>query len=279
MNSSPTRVVLNFSNRCALNCEWCYVSFGSVRAHREIVESVVDRVADLGFRVLTFGGGDPFQYSFIASVAERAKKCGLFVHIDTHAKSLRKSVENRSMLLNSVDLLGLPLDGSSAIVHDSMRGAPGHFSLVVDRIKWLNEIGVPFKINTMISRVNYEALPSMACLVSEVNPVRWSIYQYMPLGPAGRVSAKHQLDDADFEFSIKMLDRLIGAGFSVPVEVSNKYSRRQTYPIVQHDGTVSVHSGTDEGSMESVCSIFDAAARDVIDSICGSERESASSRY
>lgn len=279
MSLHPTRVVLNFSNRCALSCEWCYVSFGSAPAKKNVVESIVDRVSALGFRVLTLGGGDPFQYSFISSIAERAKNCGIYVHVDTHAKSLRETSKNRLMLINSVDLVGLPLDGGSASIHDAMRGAPGHFNLIVDRVRWLREIGVKFKINTIVSRANIESLPEMARVIAEMCPARWSIYQYMPLGPAAIVSEKHCIDVDEFDRAVSSIEGLSDGSFPLPVEVSNRYARRQTYPIVHHDGTVSVHSDVDERSMRRICSIFDSDAGCIINSSCNGERDSASSRY
>ena len=107
----PTRVVLNFSHRCALNCEWCYVPFETARALRRVVTSVVDRVASLEFQTITFGGGDPFQYSYVGDLARRAKALGLGVHVDTHGKSLTASQANTLLVTEAIDLLGLPLVG------------------------------------------------------------------------------------------------------------------------------------------------------------------------
>ncbi|MBB3822249.1 MoaA/NifB/PqqE/SkfB family radical SAM enzyme [Xanthomonas arboricola] len=278
LSVAPTRLVLNFANRCALNCEWCYVPFGNVRAQKAIVLSVVNRAIELGFSAITFGGGDPFQYRYISELVQQAKAGNLHVHIDTHAMSLKETQENSELLENGVDLLGLPIDGQNNVIHDSMRSAPGHFAVLESRLRWLSAINVALKINTVASRNNIIHLPQVAHLVSKILPSRWSIYQYMPLGPGVVVSEKHLLEDSIFEStSSRCLDLLQET--QVIVEVNNSRVRRLTYPIAHHDGSVYIHSTPDPERLEFLCSIFDPLARSKIDSACITERPIATTRY
>ena len=68
------RAVLNFSDNCVMNCEWCYVSFDNIPVYKKTVISVVKKLCDLGFSSITIGGGDPFQNDFIFELIEFAKK-------------------------------------------------------------------------------------------------------------------------------------------------------------------------------------------------------------
>ncbi len=278
-NARATRVVLNFSHRCALSCEWCYVPFNTARAQRRVVTEVVDRVASLGFQTITFGGGDPFQYSYVGDLARRAKAAGLHVHIDTHGKSLTQSQANTQLVTKAIDIVGLPLDGPSSDVHDGMRSAPGHFDIVMKRLRWLKMIGARFKVNTIVSRRNVDSLAELATHVRELAPWRWSVYQYMPLGPGARVFAAHSLELAEFRSAVSRVRERLGAqGVSI-LEVADKDSRRSTYPIVHHDGSVFVHSKERADALQPVCSIFDRHARQEIDKACGPERPAAVTRY
>jgi MoaA/NifB/PqqE/SkfB family radical SAM enzyme len=278
-NARATRVVLNFSHRCALNCEWCYVPFETSRAQRHVVTAIIDRIASLRFETITFGGGDPFQYPYIGELAERAKAAGLIVHIDTHGKSLTQSLANAQLVSKTIDLIGLPLDGPNSNVHDDMRSAPGHFDIVMRRLRWLNSIGAQFKINTVVSRRNVDSLAELATHVRDLAPWRWSIYQYMPLGPGARVSTAHWLELAEFQSAISRVREKLGSQHESLIEVSDKDSRRLTYPIVHHDGSVFVHSKERVDSLQHVCSVFDPQARQAIDEICGPERAAAVTRY
>lgn len=253
--------------------------FETARAQRRVVTSVVDRVASLEFQTITFGGGDPFQYSYVGDLARRAKALGLMVHIDTHGKSLTASPANTLLVTEAVDLLGLPLDGPDSEVHDGMRSTLGHFDIVMKRLQWLKGIGARFKVNTIVSQRNIDSLPELATLVHGVAPWRWSIYEYMPLGPGAAMSAAHSLHSTEFQSAVAMVVAKLGARASSILEVAAKDSRRSTYPIVHHDGSVFVHSEDRPDALRFVCSIFDARAREEIDKACGPERPTAATRY
>jgi len=240
---------------------------------------IVDRIASLRFQTITFGGGDPFQYPYIGELAERAKAAGLIVHIDTHGKSLKQSLANTQLVTKTIDLIGLPLDGPNPNVHDDMRNTSGHFEIVMKRLRWLSRIGAKFKINTIVSRRNVDSLLELATHVHDLAPWRWSIYQYMPLGPGARVSTAHSLELAEFQSAIGRVREKFGLQHKSLIEVSDKDSRRMTYPIVHHDGTVFVHSKERVDSLQHVCSVFDPQARQAIDEICGPERAAALTRY
>lgn len=277
--SPPTRAVLNFTHRCALNCDWCYVPFESPPARREVVLNVIDRIAALGFSHITLGGGDPFQYAFISDVARKAHGRGLFVHIDTHGKSLLPTQANTKLLAQFVNLVGLPLDGSSADRHDTMRRSRGHFELIRKRIEWLKVHDHRIKINTLVSAQNIGSLIALADLVAEISPSRWSLYQFWPLGPANRVSTNHAVDDVAFLTLAHEAAERSASKTGMDVEVVARQSRRSTYPIVDHDGFVFVHSGTSAEFLTPICSVFDANARETIDMVCGPERAQAATRY
>lgn len=274
----PSRIILNFSHKCLLNCDWCYVPFGGSDAQSDVVASVVDRVAQLGFTSITFGGGDPFQYTFIEFILRRAKMSGLYVHVDTHGKALRQSEKNLTLLIETVDLLGLPLDGSTSEMHDRMRSTSGHFEIIRCCLNWLKPYRERLKINTLVSARNIEDLPMLANLVASVAPIRWSIYQYWPLGPGESVSTVHYVCNREFEEKARYAAEIM-AGSNTVVEINNKESRRRTYPIIHHDGSIFVHSPAPQNSFRYIGSIFDEGVLSLIIKLCIGEREVAISRY
>jgi MoaA/NifB/PqqE/SkfB family radical SAM enzyme len=274
----PSRVVLNFAHRCALNCKWCYVPFGEPPAKRELVLSVVDRISALGFTNLTLGGGDPFQYSYINDVVRLACQSGLLVHIDTHARSLAQSAKNADLIRGCVALMGLPLDGPNKFVHDSMRGLAGHFRIVMRRSRWLLDNGVRLKFNTLVTQQNSEHLVKTAHLVAGLRPWRWSIYQYWPLGPAGRVAGEHSIP-TDVFVRLAAQAASIAGHCTTSVEIVDAAARPATYPVVHHDGSVFVPSRQDVSALVPICSIFEGDARQRIDDACVSERQDGIARY
>jgi MoaA/NifB/PqqE/SkfB family radical SAM enzyme len=271
------RVILNFAHRCAMKCEWCYVPFESPKANEAVVERIVSKIADLGFHTLTIGGGDPFQYRFIGSILRYAKSRGLFVHVDTHGLGLRETPDNLELLWHAVDLLGLPIDGSSADVHDAMRGAPGHFNRIRQKIQWLGDMRTRLKVNTVISKVNLHDIRSLSTHIASIRPARWSIYQFWPLGPAQTVQTSYSMPDEDFDRAGELI-RMEDLNQGTIVEINAKESRRNTYPIIHHDGEVFVHAAA-ENAFVGLGNIFTSNAIERALDWTGPEREFARTRY
>lgn len=261
-----------------MNCEWCYVPFGSAPATSRLVNDVVSRIADLGFTTITIGGGDPFQYSFMSNTLRHAKASRLFVHVDTHGKSLRQSALNLELIEEAVDLIGLPLDGSESRVHDQMRGSLDHFDLVCRRIEWLGSLRSRLKVNTVVSSLNAHDITKLGMLLCTLGPARWSVYQYWPLGPAARVASKHLISDAEFSQCTAALAETTRHSGLV-VEVIPPESRRDTYPIIHHDGEVFAHKAFPDNEFVSLGSIFDLGALESICSACSAGRPLPSTRY
>lgn len=272
----PTRIVLNFAQRCNMSCEWCYVPFTGDRPDPAVCKRIIERSAEIGFEVFTFGGGDPMLYEFLPELIVSAKKCRLFVHVDTNGIGLQCTQATVSLLTQGIDLLGLPLDGPRAEIHDRMRSAPSHFELVLDRLTWLRPFMHKVKINTFVSRCNVNAIQDMVPLIARLKPSRWSLYQYWPLSLGKRAMARHVISDEQFSTVMGSLPAVIDR---VRVEVNPLPIRRLTYPFVSHDGTIYIHDETDESSYKTLGPIFDRAVITELFAKCGTERQEAKSRY
>ncbi len=67
-----------------MRCQWCYIPFrgGAPKPGQSL--SVLRRLINHGFKVITIGGGDPTSYQFWGDLAREARSNGLFVHLDTN---------------------------------------------------------------------------------------------------------------------------------------------------------------------------------------------------
>lgn len=278
MINKPKRVILNFNHKCALNCEWCYVSFGSSIPKESVVERIINKLSNLGFKILTIGGGDPFQYSFIWNIIEKAKSNGLYIHIDTNGRLQNRSEREFSIIRDKVDLIGFPIDGPTALIHGGMRSSQGHFDIILKNIEWLNPIINKIKINTLISKENIQTLPDLSHFINTISPKRWCIYQYMPIGPGARVAQKYLVSSLDFkEATIPIINQLSNS--DIVVEINDSESRKRTYPIVDHNGFVYIHDKSINDNLKNIGSLFENNIMEKICIHCGSDRETAVSRY
>jgi MoaA/NifB/PqqE/SkfB family radical SAM enzyme len=270
------RVIMNFEHRCSMRCEWCYIPFRAGAPNRVQSMSVLRRLISRGVKVITIGGGDPTSYPFWSDLAREARSSGLFVHLDTNGIGLRMDSETAKTISQTVDLLGLPLDGPTAGVHDAMRSMVGHFDQILEKVRWAVRQGAQIKLNTIVSRVNIDAVPQMLKLVQELAPKRWSLYQYWPLSHGATARLSHDVDNYEFESMVEKLPYRLGETI---IEPNSRLSRRLTYPIVSHAGDVYVHSRENIEKFDFLGSIFEHGPLDRALELCAGDRLVAVSRY
>jgi sulfatase maturation enzyme AslB (radical SAM superfamily) len=268
------RLVVNFMDRCNLRCPYCYIPFDKQRVDFAVLERVVDRAAEAGFTVITFGGGDPLNHRETRGLFRRARMLGLEVQLDTNGCALLPS--DLPLLEDCVSLCALPLDGSVAKVHDFVRAAPGNFLEVTQALKVLAaRKSVRLKINTMVGRPNCHDLVALAEVVRRLGPEIWSVYQFMPLHVPATVAARFGVGDGDF--------RKVTSQMNIPtgtkLEVWGRHDRVGTYVFSSTNGSLYAHDPSGEGYVF-VGSIFDDGWRDSIDRVCASTlRHGARHRY
>lgn len=216
------------------------------------------------------------SYPFWTELVQIARSSGLFVHVDTNAIGLRMDNATSNIIRQSVNLLGFPIDGASAAVHDAVRNTTGHFDVVVAKARWVRQFGAAIKVNTIVTSRNMEEVEKMFDLIRDLAPTRWSLYQYWPLSHGARAREQYQLTDIAFARMISALPNVLGRTI---IESNPRLSRRLTYPIVSHTGEVYVHSRIEISDFEFLGSIFLKGTMERALEICAGDRFVAMSRY
>ena len=127
------------------------------------------------------------------------------------------------------------LDGPTAEIHDHFRGVSGSFDLTMNAISYLNELGMPLQINTVVSRYNQHALEEMAALVERLGCVLWSVFF---LVPTGRGKAGDMISAHEHERVLRWLARL---SRRVPYDIKTTEAQHYRRVVLQEkwreDGT------------------------------------------
>lgn len=119
------------------------------------------------------------------------------------------------------------IDGHSAEVHDHFRGTTGSFDLTIKAIEYLNELGMPLQINTVISRYNYEYLDELAEMVEKLNCVLWSVFF---LVPTGRGKETDMISPAEHE---KVFRWLYDLSKRVPFDIKTTAAQHYRRVVIQ----------------------------------------------
>lgn len=245
------RVIINFDDTCNMQCPYCYVPFKGIPFKVDRLEQILIRCRELGFAIVTFGGGDPLMYKDFRKVLVQARNLGFEVHVDTNAIGLAS--DDLDLLNGTVSLLGLPLDGPDPNLHGAMRGSASHFEKVMNALDLIQDGDFRVKINTVLGRPNLSCLSQLQSILNQRQIDIWSIYQFMPLLGAASGLNKHNFEIETCQF-LNATSSLSESRYSV--EICTASSRLSSYVFVTPQGVVYTHGSQGQVGYEFLGDIF-----------------------
>lgn len=249
-------VILSVGRSCFTRCIGCYNHFGAdpdalvpasdVHAFLAHLRGTLDKV--------TVGGGDPLSRTDVVELLAGIKQLGFAVNLDTVGTPLlapattvfygRRTVEHVPLeaLAPHVDVLGIPLDGSTQEIAATFRTGRAHLVDETHAILDLaDRLGVPTSINTVVTRHNVHDLGRIRDLVAAHTAVfRWQLFQFMPIGPLG-FAARDRLSigDGAFDVAVRALHQAHTsfAGYGrLAIDVKSRRARKNTYLLIDDNG-------------------------------------------
>jgi MoaA/NifB/PqqE/SkfB family radical SAM enzyme len=203
----PWAINWDVTYACPLRCTHCYSESGR-RASRQLSLEEMYRVADafisLRPRTVQFSGGEPLLVKGLFPVAERIARAGIPVILYTSGWLLDERMVPD--ILRIFSQVNVSVDGTTAKVHDTVRGKPGAFQRAMKALGLLNaavreqrqrgERGLSFGIDTVVVRSNFHQLEEFCTVIAPQFPeMRFlTMGAAMPSGLANRPGyAEHEL--------------------------------------------------------------------------------------
>lgn len=226
-NKNPFIVIWEVTRACQLKCVHCRAD-AQLRpdpnelTHEEGIR-LIDQIYEMDNPMLVFSGGDCMMREDLFDLADYAIKKGMRVSMTPSATpnvTREKIVKSKEAGLSR---WGISLDGPNKEIHDKFRGTEGSFDMTINIIKHLNELDMPFQIQTVISRYNVDYLEEMAKLVADLKASVWYIFL---LVPTGRGQGSACLTPAEHEKVFRWLYELSKtAPFDIKTTASQHYRR------------------------------------------------------
>lgn len=172
----------NLTRRCNLRCGHCYLDADLLDGRRvdelstDECRRVIDQIREVNqspFLILT--GGEPLLRPDLPDIAEYASSLGAYVVVGTNGLLLTDAVVVR-LREAGVKGLGVSLDAASPPVHDSLRGMPGAWERAVAGIKQAAAQGMPFAVQTTVTRENAGDLDRIAELAESLGATALNVY-------------------------------------------------------------------------------------------------------
>jgi MoaA/NifB/PqqE/SkfB family radical SAM enzyme len=164
--------------RCDNRCLMCDYPGQAVERKKDSQEELneeellclVDDFSAIGSSSLSLTGGEPLLRQDVFRLLHRIREKGMLSNINSNGNLLHREDLAAKLLETGVDLINISVDGSSAKVHDHLRGIKGGFDKLMTAIEHFNRLKKEksyktlINIVTVLSRENLHQIPDMLAL-------------------------------------------------------------------------------------------------------------------
>ncbi len=182
---TPRVVAWEVTRRCPLACRHCRAGAQDREYDKELTTGeclrVLDSLAAFSRPMIIWTGGEPMSRLDILDLIRAAVARGLR---SVMAPCGTLVTRDRLLALQDagVTACSFSLDGASAADHDAFRGVAGAFDNVTRAMRVARAIGMPFQINTTVSRLNRDTLPSIRDQAIELGAGTLDLFFLVPVG-------------------------------------------------------------------------------------------------
>jgi len=197
----PRILAWEVTRSCNLNCVHCRASskFGPYPHELDTNEArrVLDQIREVGAPIIILTGGEPLLRKDIYELARYGTDKGMRMVMGSNGTLITAKAARRIQEAG-VKRVSISLDGATKASHDAFRQVEGAFDGAVRGISRLRDQGIPFQINTTITRHNLSELENILDLAVRLGAVAHHIFLLVPTGRA-RELVNQELSAQDYE--------------------------------------------------------------------------------
>ncbi len=192
---------------CHLNCRHCRAAASKSQPRDELSTAegfrLISEIAKFAKPLLILTGGEPMARPDIYELASYATEKGLRVVMATCGHLLTAETAEK-IKASGIKALSISLDGADAATHDKFRDTPGAFEKSLAGIQCARESGIPFQINTTVSRINVRELPQILDLAEKIGASTMDFFFLVPTG-RGKYLDDELLQTEEYEESLRWI--------------------------------------------------------------------------
>ena len=185
---APVVLTWELTQACPLKCVHCRAEAQPFPHPNELTteeaKDVLGQVRAFTPRppVVVLSGGDPLARDDVFELIAYGGDLGLNMAV-TPAPSPDLTDEVIAQLKDvGVVRMALSLDGSRSVAHDTFRGQPGSYDVVMRAAEAARRVGLPIQLNTTVTRANAGDMGYIADLVESLGAVAWELFFLVPVG-------------------------------------------------------------------------------------------------
>jgi AdoMet-dependent heme synthase len=189
------------TRNCNLNCVHCRAAATcgpySGELDTRAALTLLDQIAEVAKPIIILTGGEPLLREDIFDIAQYGHAKGMRMVMAPNGTLVTKAMAFK-MADAGIQRISISIDGATAQSHDTFRGVPGAYQGALDGIENAKAAGVPFQINTTITKTNLDQIPKILALAESLGAVAHHIFLLVPTG-RGKYIVDQAIDAQEYE--------------------------------------------------------------------------------
>ena len=205
------------TNRCNLRCAHCYQDAEEATDAELTTEEgmrLIDQIAEAGFKVMIFSGGEPLMRPDIYDLVAHAASKGLRPVFGTNGTLITPEVARRLKEAGAC-AMGISVDSLDPAKHDRFRGLENAFELTCAGIEACKEVALPFQLHTTVVDWNRDEVCAITDFAVERGAMAHYIFFLIPVG-RGKFIKETALEVEENE---RLLQDIMRKSAGVPIDV------------------------------------------------------------
>ena len=231
----PLYVKIKVFYGCNLKCEMCnhWRETREPPVPTERFKEVLNELAELGTKKIHISGGEPMLRPQVPNLVEQASTLGIKVTMTTNGTLIDKAKAKR-LVEGGLRGVNISIDSPIRKMHEKIRGVEGSFKATMKAVqlfrRYKHKGKLTIRINTVVSRTNYQTLETLPDLAHELGADGINL---IPVDDhCGEVLSMRKKDIALFnaEIAPRIAERALALGLIV--------SDEDAFPFGQTDSEV-----------------------------------------
>ena len=187
--NAPVFVWWNVTYECNLHCRQCYSSSGKPHPNElntKEAKQLIRELAEMKVFYIYFLGGEPLMRKDFFELAEYAYELGIATMMSTNGWFVTSEIANQLEKIGFMHVR-VSIDGSTAQIHDAIRGKKGSFDRAVKAVKILRKTKIPrIGISPTVLAENVEQMTALIELGVELEVDEMQLVQLCATGRGSR---------------------------------------------------------------------------------------------
>jgi heme b synthase len=225
------------TNACNMQCVHCRAEPSQSRSSVELSTSeaisLLEEIVSFAKPVVVLSGGEPLIRPDWGEIASYGASLGLRMLLATNGSLVTREIAEQ-MASCGIQRISVSIDGADEESHDGFRGVRGAFEAAWRGIENARAAGIPYQINTTVTKRNIGQLPQILQLAVERGAAALHLFLLVPTGCGKEIAQEEMIEPSEYE---QVLEWLFEQSRSVAIDLRATCAPHYYRVVLQRSGS------------------------------------------